>query len=216
LDSGVVSKVLAFCFIVVRKLLRVPFRPNYGIPCPETLEQVAWEDLPDYVQGAITPSVEAFKTHGLWLLWYTAAPFIGGKEGYSAVFLHRDPTIAATVVWFRIKLGTLEQSQDVVSCRTHLRDGRHLHTTSAPDATFGISIADEEIVHLPNASVADIIESHEHRMRSISSAEKLLFHESTLFDETVVHARSIFDQLIYQGVYAPLKEADVRRLRGDA
>ena len=207
---------LLFTFFYARKLLRLRFRANYGVPRPKTLPVVAEDAVPPDARIAFAPFIRSCEDLRFDFAFHLMPEYLGNKHGASTVLLNSDGTSFATVIWFSISFGEFSRTQVCFSCHSSLKSGEELHTSPIADEHWHPELIPPEtqIMRLPvDTPVPDVINAHGNRINE-HHAELLHFTRDSLACHMLSGAQRVFDHMIENGYYAPLTPAEVHRLGG--
>lgn len=204
-----------FAFFYIRKLLKLPFRPNYGAPWPETLPIVPIEALSSEARDAFALRFPELAANGFELAFCLETPFIGTKWGASAVFLSNDGICYATLVWLKLRLRGFERSETTFACHSSLSNGEVISTAPVRQAIWIPELIPPgvDLTRLPETTTPDqVIHSHLQRLGTLEGASRVL-DQNSLREQMHETAQKLFEHLVGKGFYRQLKPSEVAQLQ---
>ncbi len=212
-QRGVVFCAISFPFLLLRKTLRWRFKAFHGTRRPNELPPMvdseslaqARRDFSVYENTCLEYGMEHVRTF--------RPPWIGGKSGVFAVWLHPGREFWCNVTRIDIRLGTQYRSQIIFSCHSSLESGLVLHTSpQSPEEWIPELIPpNHEMLGLKlDATPAEVIEAHIQRISGRTGIIKR--NAESLMANVVQESQDHFDFLVAKGVYVPLPNQDAQRL----
>lgn len=207
-----------FAFFYIRKLLKLPFRPNYCAPWPETLPIVPIEALSSEARDAFALRFPELAANGFELAFCLETPFIGTKWGASALFLSNDGKCYATLVWLKLRMRGFERAETTFACHSSLTSGEVISTAPVRQAIWIPELIPPgvHLMRLPeNTPPEQVLQSHRQRMQSLASAPRVL-DQNSLRVQMHQTAQQLFEHLVGKGYYRKLKPLEMSYLQSVA
>ncbi len=201
-----------FAFLGLRKLLGWRFQATHGVR-RDMMPLIGPDELPQAVRDAMTPALDACRTAGFRPCFFVKPGHIGGKRVYSAFLLDPAGTTAASVAWFRLRVGGQTAEKVAFACHSTRGDGVELDTGAMPDAHWMPELIPpgRDFLRLPDGTPeAAVIAAHRDRIRDCRDVRRFDGDSLKVHSEQLL--RRLFDFLIERGFYARLSAAEVRRL----
>jgi hypothetical protein len=216
LNASPLLCVPVFLYFLFRKLLGWRFRARYGTSRPQELEHPRAADIPQEVHHAFARYIDAVLQAKYHFLFFIRTPYIGAREGYSAVYLDETGTVWITLVWIHLWTRSVDRARVVFGCHSKRPTGVRLHTGPiAEEHRIPQMIPPtDEMLYLPIYTVnEEVIAQH---LRRIEREKDLIrFDAETLRREIIHAAQEIFDFQVGIGVLTELTPAEVNRLIPD-
>lgn len=210
---GAVFCAISFPFLLLRKALGWRFKAFHGTRRPNELPPMV--DCESLAQARRDFSVyeNTCIDYGMELVRTFQPPWIGGKTGVFAAWLHPAGEFYCNITRIDIRLGTQHRSQIIFSCHTSFESGLVFHTSplSPKDWIPEMVPPNHEILGLnPDASPAEVIEAH---LQRISGRAGIIKRKAESLMPSIVHeSQAQFDFLVKKGIYVPLSSQEAQRL----
>jgi hypothetical protein len=208
--------VPVFLYFMFRKMVGWRSPARYGIPRPLELEQPHATDVPREVHAAFARYIEAVLQAKFRFLFFFRTPYIGAREGYSAVYLHENGTVWITLVWIHLWTRSVDRARVVFGCHSKRPTGVRLHTGPIAEENRIPQLIPptDEMLYLPiHTRTEEVIAQH---LRRIEGEKDLIrFDAETLRRELVQAGQEILDFQVSIGLLTELTPAEVNRLIPD-
>ncbi len=205
------SRGFAFLIAALLKALRIRMPIPMAVTRPEELLIRQPSELPQDIYARLVPLIAPCEREGLRVGFFYEEPMVAPSNRTLGVAMLSDDRLVYGFLAEAENKGLTGPTRQVdLSLLTPLSDGRYLATALNPKAMdsppqfFGIS--------LPDAKAEEIVASHRERLRSLQDvrAEPI---EGRLEDFVLEIGRLSFDFHVGRGVYVPISDAEVEKLR---
>jgi len=205
---------IMFMFFALRKLLRWPFPPTFGIARPDRIQTREWEQLPAEVQQQLAPYLKSLEESGMGLCCFSEGPYIGDHKQYTAILKNPSGTIWATATWFWMRIGSIQESKITLSFHSKLADGRQIHTGAMKPSPLSYLVPTDEQLQLlpPGTAPAELIRHHEIALAK-AGVDAVTFSREAWLEHALTAGQKGVDNMIEIGLYVPLTDAEVERLK---
>lgn len=185
---------------------------NVSVPYPDRLDLVELDDLPGGPRRTLGRGIAAFEAAGFGFRFVHELPALERDQfAAAAILLAPDRRSFATVNFAAAK----DVSQTAYNCVAWFGEGR-----------FGTATTQQErmkpdprhlTVRFVGASPAELTDRHAELMREWEEDGEMIrtIHPDTLPDVVLFGERGHVEYHAERGVFVPMTEAEVRRLRGD-
>jgi hypothetical protein len=212
---------LAFVYVAIRRLLKMPFTANIGTARVdslgelESLCELEWEQIPNEARREMETRVADFARHGLPISFCAKGADIGNKRSYGVTLIDRTGGVYATLTWFQIRVGTLERTGTVAACHSRLTDGRGIHTSAGGESALRhrYLLPPGEVVEIlpSDTATSALLVRHQERLTGLGAVVDM--SGSMLKAEVLKAHQRIIDRAVEMGQFVPLGPEDVDRLR---
>jgi hypothetical protein len=202
-----------FLLFALRKLLGWRFAANHGVARLESLPRVPANDIPRGVREAMAEPIHDLREAGFTVAFCLEGTYIGSKRSFAAVLLHETGRVIATVTWMRLSVGTTTTRRIILGLQSKRTDGTEIVTGPLADTDWVPELIPPYVefekldADTPPPEVLRV-----HLGRIAPETDLRTFDEETLAVEMLNEGQRLFDFLVEKGFYAPLSDADVRRL----
>jgi hypothetical protein len=205
--------LLARLIIVLAVRLRRRPSPEWALPRPETLLLIPLDAMPEHVRGAMHSTMAAGNAAGFQAMFFAKSPFIGARQGYTAVLLNSAGNVFASIVWMRFDLLKGIKENIRLACHSCFTNGDQWHTGAAEDLMHLSQIIppNHKMLALPLQSTPQqIIDAHCQRIAA--AAGLIRFDRDSLIREQLKSIQQLFDHQVAKGYYVPISPDEVDRL----
>lgn len=205
------SSGFAFLIVALLKILKIRLPMPIAASRPEELRILEPSQLPQDIYSRLTRLIVPCEREGLRARFFYEEPIVAPSQRTLGVaMLSDDQLIYGFLAEVENQSATGVIRQVELSLLTPLSDGRYLATSltskklDSPPEIVGIA--------LPGAKPEEILASHRERLRSLQGATPQRI-EGRLEDFVVRIGRLGFDFHVARGVYVPVSESEVEKLR---
>ncbi len=212
-QRGVIFCAIVFPMLLLRRLLGWRLKAFHATCRLNELPPIVDAEVLARVRDEFAPYETVCRKYAMEHVRTFQPPWIGGKSGALAVWLHPDGEFHCTITCIDIRLGNQHRRQIVFSCHTSLESGLVLHTSPlSPEEWIPELVPpnDEMLGLRPDASPDEVIEAHLQRIsRQIGIIRKTA---ESLMPSIVQESQDHFDFLVAKGIYVPLSSQEAQRL----
>ena len=205
------NNIFEFLIAIVCKLIRVNVAPAFGMARTDRLVRISSGAVPPFAQSRMTPLAEEAQTLGMTPGFYFTIPTVGAVEGYSHPLRDGDGRIAMAIDFVRISVNTVVNEKAAFYFLTKLRDGRYLVTSGSKREENGPPNHKRE--HLRSRPMPEVLQRHRERLAEQTAAPEPIMDDNQLELLMFQYEREILDYQIERGVFTPITENEVERLR---
>lgn len=212
-QRGVIFCAIVFPSLLLRKLLGWRLKAFHGTSRLNELPPMIDAGALARVRDEFAPYETVCREYAMEHVRTFQPPWIGGKKGVFAVWLHPHGEFSCNVTCIDLRLGAQHRRQIVFSCHSSLESGLRLHTSalSPEDWIPELVPPNDEMFRLkPYTSPAEVIEAHLQRISGRTGIIKR--NAESLMASIVQESQEQFDFLVGKGIYIPLSSQDARRL----
>ncbi|HJT34083.1 MAG TPA: hypothetical protein VJ783_18700 [Pirellulales bacterium] len=190
-----------FAFAALAKTLRWTVPSNTAFKALEPIKLVDKSELPEKAREKLLPVVESCRELALQLAFYYTVERRDPNESYAAEFLNQSGTSSVMTNWVRVRAGQIVKEQLSCFVQSWLDDGGVLSTSNQRRMLDAPEMV--ERVHVPGASIADLLQIHTERLQTISPSRVLLLDRDRLLERLNVNKRLIAEFHIRRGFWVP-------------
>lgn len=211
--QGLAFCAISFPFLLLRKALGWRFKAFQGTRRPNELPPMVDSESLAQARRDFSVYENTCLEYGLELVRTFRPPWIGGKSGVFAVWLHPEGEFYCNITRIDVRLGNQHRRQIVFSCHTSLESGLVLHTSPlSPEEWIPELVPpnDEMLALRPDSSPDEVIEAH---LQRIGGRTGIIRKTAELLMPSIVQeSQDHFDFLVAKGIYVPLSSQDAQRL----
>lgn len=190
-----------FAFAAIAKTVRWRIPSNTAFKALDPVQVLDESELPEKARETLLPVVASCHEQGLQLAFYYTVERRDPNQGYAANFLNPSGALAAAMHWHRIRAGHIVKEQLSCFIQSWLDDGRVLSTSNQRHMLDAPEMV--ERVHVPGASIADLLRIHTERLQTISPSRVLLLDRDRLLERLNANKRLIAEFHIRRGFWVP-------------
>jgi hypothetical protein len=198
-----------FVALIRQKLLRLPLLNQPALVRIEQLARIAPAALPAQVQAAFEERTAEFEALGFARQFFYRTQAVGPQGSYAAAFLHRDGRSLAMSIVVVHKI-TPRPPHWANAIASRLDDGRRLATTDVAkqfESPPGI-----EVHRLRRRPLAQLVAHHLERLAPLGDGVRT-FTAADVEPYMVASIQRNFDFQVERGLYVPIPDAEVARMR---
>lgn len=188
-----------FVFAAIAKTLRLPLVSSFTFKAIEPLRLLDERELPDAAREKLLRVVQTCSELHLEFAFYCTGEFHGPTEAYAVHFLNQTGTTGLGTNWVRVRVRHVVKETLTSFAVTWLDDGTVLTTSNQRQRLDAPAIFQR--MHLPGASVADLLRIHAERLQAIPSSRILPLDRDRLLERMNANKRIIASFHIRRGVW---------------
>ncbi|MGD9722316.1 MAG: hypothetical protein AB7O59_11255 [Pirellulales bacterium] len=196
----------AFAIQALAKFLGLPFHFPFGF-AHERARVLELGEVSEQLPGELEPLLSQCEAEGFARRFGFQVPLVGDQEGINVVLANRPRTTLCSVIHSRV--GKLQETVLVLVSR--LSDGRILGTTNSKPRL--LAPPGFERVHRVDATAAELIQFHAERLNKLARVTVVELDDVAQRQLLLDNAERIFAFHRARGVWVPMNEPEVRRLR---
>lgn len=196
-----------FLNVALAKALGWPIPSNTAIKVLEPLKVLGEDELPDAAREKLLPAIDSSRGLGMRPAFYCTNEREGPNEAFACHCLSQSGTIGAGHIWVRVRAMHIIREQLTCVMQSWIDRGEVLSTSNqrrnldAPEMF--------ERMHLPGASMAQLLRIHTERLQTISPGRVMSLDRDGLLERLNANKRLIAEFHIRRGFWVPRRDESV-------
>jgi hypothetical protein len=206
--------ILAFPFVLLRKLPGLRPAVTYGIRYPDELTLVDWENIPAYARTPLEARKQECAALGFGDAICVQPQSIGQYEHYDVILLHETGTEFVLLRWFRVNNAGSRAQNCQVHCSSVLASGGMLSSSALARNEYFPELALEDMqrrVYPETTSIADLIGYHR---EGIPAGAKLREFDFLSYPEFLLaRTQQLVDTMLEKKLFFELTSGQIQSLQ---